>query len=213
MAAHQASSSLEFSREEYWSGLPFPSPMHESEKWKWSSPVVSCFYWPHGLQPTRLLCCGIFQARVLEWVAIAFSLIIPRRITQSQNNQAWSYLPIVRQPGIDQNTKNWNSHQKWHFLISSTLFYFQNYCLCLNIHPSGPSQKGVTYIWIFTMYVMWIGLSLLLHVETKRVGRHISPKWTQSLLTWDDSPPGRVRQCKVNSLDKELVIFPAFMTS
>ena len=28
---------------------------------------------PHGLQPTRLLCRGIFQARVLEWSAIAFS--------------------------------------------------------------------------------------------------------------------------------------------
>ena len=28
---------------------------------------------PHGLQPTRLLHRGIFQARVLEWVAIAFS--------------------------------------------------------------------------------------------------------------------------------------------
>ena len=24
--------SLEFSRQEHWSGLPFPSPMHESEK-------------------------------------------------------------------------------------------------------------------------------------------------------------------------------------
>ena len=27
-AAHQASSSLGFSRQEHWSGLPFPSPMH-----------------------------------------------------------------------------------------------------------------------------------------------------------------------------------------
>ena len=35
-AAHQASPSLGFSRQEHWSGLPFPSPMHESEKWKWS---------------------------------------------------------------------------------------------------------------------------------------------------------------------------------
>ena len=34
MAAHQALPSLEFSRQEHWSGLPFPSPMHESEKWK-----------------------------------------------------------------------------------------------------------------------------------------------------------------------------------
>ena len=33
--------SLGFSKQEHWSGLPFPSPMHESEKWKWSRSVVS----------------------------------------------------------------------------------------------------------------------------------------------------------------------------
>ena len=32
IAAHQALPSLGFSRQEHWSGLPFPSPMHESEK-------------------------------------------------------------------------------------------------------------------------------------------------------------------------------------
>ena len=32
MAAHQAPPSLGFSREEHCSGLPFPSPIHESEK-------------------------------------------------------------------------------------------------------------------------------------------------------------------------------------
>ena len=32
MAAHQALPSLGFSRQEHWSGLPFPSPMYESEK-------------------------------------------------------------------------------------------------------------------------------------------------------------------------------------
>ena len=31
-AAHQAPLSLGFSRQEFWSGLPFPPPMHESEK-------------------------------------------------------------------------------------------------------------------------------------------------------------------------------------
>ena len=41
MAAHQAPPSLGFSRQERWSRLPFPSPMHESEKWKWSCSVVS----------------------------------------------------------------------------------------------------------------------------------------------------------------------------
>ena len=33
-AAHQAPPSLGFSKQEHWSGLPFPSPMHESEKVK-----------------------------------------------------------------------------------------------------------------------------------------------------------------------------------
>ena len=36
-AAHQAPSSLGFSRQEYWSGLPSPSPMHETEKCKCQS--------------------------------------------------------------------------------------------------------------------------------------------------------------------------------
>ena len=40
-AAHQAPPSLGFSRQEHWSGLPFPSPMHVSEKWKWSYSVES----------------------------------------------------------------------------------------------------------------------------------------------------------------------------
>ena len=40
-AAHQAPPSLGFSRQEHWSGLPFPSPMHENKKWKWSHSVVS----------------------------------------------------------------------------------------------------------------------------------------------------------------------------
>ena len=47
--------SLGFSRQEYWSGLLFASPVHESEKWKWSRSVLSNSSWPHGLQPTRLL--------------------------------------------------------------------------------------------------------------------------------------------------------------
>ena len=50
-----ATPSLGFSRQEHWSGLPFPSPMHKSERWKWSCSVMSNSLRPHGLQPTRLL--------------------------------------------------------------------------------------------------------------------------------------------------------------
>ena len=63
MAAHQAPPSLGFSRQEHWSGLPFPSPMHESEKCKWSRSVVSNAVRPHGLQPTRLLCPWDFPGK------------------------------------------------------------------------------------------------------------------------------------------------------
>ena len=34
--APQAPPSLGFSRQEHWSGSPLPSPLHETEKWKWS---------------------------------------------------------------------------------------------------------------------------------------------------------------------------------
>ena len=55
MEAHQAPPSLGFSRQEHWSGLPYPSPMHESEKWKGSRSVMSDSSRRLGLQPTKLL--------------------------------------------------------------------------------------------------------------------------------------------------------------
>ena len=63
MAVHQALPPLGFSRQEHWSELPFPSPTHESEKWKWSHSVVSDPQWPHGLQPSRLLCPWDFPGK------------------------------------------------------------------------------------------------------------------------------------------------------
>ena len=109
MAAHQPPPSLGFSRQEHWSGLPFPSPMHESEKWKWSCSVVSrictarpvayqnCVSVSAQLRPT--LCDpmdysppdssvhGVLQARTLEWVAIPFSRVSfwPRDLTQGSH--------------------------------------------------------------------------------------------------------------------------------
>ena len=75
-AAHQAPLSLGFSRQEHWSGLPFPSPMHESEsEVAQSFPTLSD---PMDCSLPGSSAHGIFQARVLEWVAIAFSEVICR---------------------------------------------------------------------------------------------------------------------------------------
>ena len=72
-AAHQAPLSLGFSRQEHWSGLPFPSPVHENE----SEVAQSC---PSLCDPMDCSlpgspAHGIFQAGVLEWGAIAFSVL------------------------------------------------------------------------------------------------------------------------------------------
>ena len=77
-AAHQAPPSLGFSRQEHWNGLPFPSPMHGSEKWKRSCSVVSNSSRPHGLRPTRLLHLWDFPGKSTEWGAIAFSALSSR---------------------------------------------------------------------------------------------------------------------------------------
>ena len=72
-AAYQAPPSLGFSRQEHWSGLPFPSPIHESEKWKWSLQSCSTLSDPMDCSLPGSSILGIFQARVPEWIAIAFS--------------------------------------------------------------------------------------------------------------------------------------------
>ena len=75
MAAHQAPPSLGFSRQEYWSGLPFPPPMHESEsEVAQSCPTLSD---PMDCSPPGSSAHGILQARVLEWGAIAYDPAIP----------------------------------------------------------------------------------------------------------------------------------------
>ena len=71
MAAHQAPPSLGFSRQEHWSGLPFPSPMRESEL----APSCPTLLDPVDCSLPGSSIHGIVQARVLEWVAIAFSTV------------------------------------------------------------------------------------------------------------------------------------------
>ena len=102
--AHSVPLSLGFSRQEYWSGLPFPSPEVLPDqglnlqllcllpcRWipkllshcgspnqalserKVKSLVMSDSLWPHGCSIPGSSVHGIFQAKVLEWVAISFS--------------------------------------------------------------------------------------------------------------------------------------------
>ena len=82
MAAHEAPPSLGFSRQEHWSGLPFPSLMRESEVTQ-SCPTLSD---PMDCGPPGSSIHGIFQARVMEWGATAFSVLTP----YTKINSKWS---------------------------------------------------------------------------------------------------------------------------
>ena len=83
MAAHQAPPSLGFSRQEHWSGLPFPSPMHESEGEV--AQLCPTFRDPMDCSLPESSVHGIFQARVLEWGTIAFSELMVKLIKDGGN--------------------------------------------------------------------------------------------------------------------------------
>ena len=82
-AAHQAPLSLGFSRQEHWSGLPFPlqcmkvkSESEVAQSCPTLSDLMDCSLPGYSVH-------GICQARVLEWGAIAFS----RQVSSNRINQ------------------------------------------------------------------------------------------------------------------------------
>ena len=119
-AAHQASPSLGFSRQEHWSGLPFPSPMHKSEKWKWNCSVVSSSSQPHGLQPTRLLHPWDLPGKSIPHSKICFE-------SESQSGYVFEFISFVSLlSGITVLHCSWlNIWWQWFHT-----FYFVSYCLC-----------------------------------------------------------------------------------
>ena len=73
--AYKAPLSMEFPRQEYWSGLPLPSPLCESEVTQ-SRPTRSD---PMDCSLPGSSVHGISQARVLESGAIVFSTSLTSR--------------------------------------------------------------------------------------------------------------------------------------
>jgi len=70
-AAYQAPLSMGFSRQEYWSGVPLPSPNESEVKVLVAeSCLILCDLLDCSLPGSSVQ--GILQARILEWVAIPF---------------------------------------------------------------------------------------------------------------------------------------------
>ena len=86
-AAYQASPSMGFSRQEYWSGVPLPSQIILPTTEQNLALDLSLVFWSHGSAKSLQLCpihcdpmdcsppgssvCRILQAKILEWVAMS----------------------------------------------------------------------------------------------------------------------------------------------
>ena len=94
--AHQGSLSMGFSRQEYWSGLPCPSPGDLNPGIKPAAAAAA-----KSLQSCPTLCDpidgspwgspvpGILQARTLEWVAISFSNAWKWKVKVKSLSRVW----------------------------------------------------------------------------------------------------------------------------
>ena len=112
-AAHQAPPCLGFSRQEHWSGLPFPSAMHERKSESevaQSCPTPSD---PMDCSPPGSSVHGIFQSKVLEWGAIALRHIL---------------LQLIQLNTADLKNKAPNSSAQFSKLL---FFFFQSFFLIL----------------------------------------------------------------------------------
>ena len=126
MAAHQAPLSLGFSRQEHWSGLPFPSPMHESENESEVAQLCLTLSDPMDCSLPGSSAHGIFQARVLEWGATAFSILHCRQMLYPLSHQGSTARPMTN--GLSKRM-GWGGRKKWTCEVPGHNFSFLKVCL------------------------------------------------------------------------------------
>ena len=85
-AAHQALLPLGFSRQEHWSGLPFPSQCMKVKSESEAAQSCLTLSDPVDCSLPGSSIHGIFQARVLEWGAVAYRFL--------KRQVRWSGIPI-----------------------------------------------------------------------------------------------------------------------
>ena len=102
MAAHQAPPSLGFSRREYWSGCHFLLQCMKAKSESEVSESCPTLRDPMDCSLPGSSIHGIFQARVLEWVAIAFSASVVKLCpTLCNKEQAWK---TGKNTGVDNHS-------------------------------------------------------------------------------------------------------------
>ena len=88
-------------RQEHWSGLPFPSPVHKSEKWKWSRTVMSDSSRLVAFNSHRMGLARSFapycMARVV-WLSVRLSLNHTRHLHGEHRHDGDTALSLLELP-------------------------------------------------------------------------------------------------------------------
>ena len=126
-----ATPSLGFSRQEHWSGLPFPSPVHKSEKWMWSRSVMSNSLWPHGLQPTRLFRPWNFPGTSTSYLFFPLLKYANEQVILVENeppchNFMEAVTTNIKLCPLKRNY-TWNIFWQKHYILIVWRFSFKNY--------------------------------------------------------------------------------------
>ena len=151
-AAHQAPPSMGFSRKEHGSGLPLPSPMLKSEKWKWGRSVMSDSSRPHGLQPTRLLLpwddpgksTGVGCHCLLRHTSKVMHKILQARLQQYVNCE----LPDV-QAGFRKGKGTRNQIANTHWVIEKAREFQKNIYFCFIDYAKAFGWVDHNKLWKF----------------------------------------------------------------
>ena len=106
------------------SRLSFSSPMHESEKWKWSAQSRPTLSDPMDCSPPGSSIHGIFQARELEWgIPIAFSGYNHRSRRKIRNQLIkWLTLQVRKLRLI--NYYNGHLSNTWYLVLQICLYHY-----------------------------------------------------------------------------------------
>ena len=119
----QAPLSLGFFRQEHWSGLPFPSPVHESGKWKVKMKSLSCV-----------------QLFTIPWTA-AYKAPPPMGFSKQEY---WSGLPLPSPLICILNLKLWILYQRFSFNSSPESQLHRRPSPALQrTHPSSRTRTSV----------------------------------------------------------------------
>ena len=147
---------MEFSREAYWRGLPFPSPMHESEKWKVKAKSLSrvrllATPWTAACQASLSITnsCSLLKLMSIELVMSSNHLILCR--------------PLLLLPSIFPSIRVFSNESALH------IRWPKYWSFSFNISPSSehPGLISFRVDWLYLLVVQGTLKSLIQHHSSK----------------------------------------------